>query len=76
MMYKCVQGFSIDKYDEHEMPMDDDVIFVERGSIWEESEYDKPSMSEHRLKREGQWLEISEERLNAQFIKLEKGASE
>lgn len=64
--YKCIQEFSVDKYDEDECLIENEVIVIPSDSVWESQAYS--SMSDIRLENdEVGWLEISKKTLEAYF---------
>lgn len=71
--YECVSTFYVPLIDEHEMEVENEEVEIEKGSLWEREE--KAWMSDVRLTNESDWLEITEENLEAYFTEL-KGADE
>ena len=75
--WKCIKSFSVTVYDEDEEIIEDengDIIEeqqVELGSEWIRDEDNVPSLSEIRLEKDSDWLEIDEETFENCFEKLE-----
>lgn len=66
--YRCIKGFSVSKYDEHECLIENEEMFVPVDSIWELCDFS--SLSDIRLDGESGWLEIDEETLKAYFVEI------
>jgi hypothetical protein len=67
--FKCIKGFVVDKYDEHEVLVENESFLVPIDSVWDLSEISH--MSEVRLESdEYGWLEITLEDLKECFIEI------
>ncbi|MEK3975535.1 hypothetical protein [Psychrobacillus sp. FSL K6-1267] len=67
--FKCIKGFVVDKYDEHEVPIENESFIVPVDSAWCLSEISY--MCEVRLESdEYGWLEITLEDLKECFIEI------
>ena len=72
-MYKCIKGFSLEKYDEDGFTVDGEYMVVNEGSIWH-----IPGDKNYRLidgdirleNDEDVWIEISNETLAESFEKI------
>lgn len=72
-VYRCTKAFSVDLYDDNECSIENEVLAVPEGSIWEYE--DDGSLSDirlYRVKENGSgrtysWLDIPEEALKQYF---------
>lgn len=73
--YTCVEGFSIEKWDDNGFPIDNEYVEVEKGSLWltpEEDENYRFIDGDIRLERTDslQWIEITKEHLEKHFKEI------
>ncbi|MEG0258451.1 MAG: hypothetical protein RR595_05685 [Lysinibacillus sp.] len=66
--YKCIKEFVLEKYDEHECPIENEHMVTPVDSIWELCDF--ASLSDIRLQGDLGWLEIDEETLKTHFEEI------
>lgn len=73
--YKCIKGFSVNKYDDAECLIEDERFKVPTNSLWyfEEDSY---SANDIRLESELGWLDISLEVLKERFEEIPRQQSD
>jgi len=72
-MYKCIKGFSIEKYDDDGFTIEGEYEVVEEGSIWhipEDKDY-RFLGGEIRLENNKlAWIELSKESIEKCFVRI------
>lgn len=66
--YKCIKELALEKYDEHECPIENEYKVIPVGSTWELCDF--ASLSDIRLQGDLGWLEIDERTLNTHFEEI------
>lgn len=71
-MYKCVNSFLVDKYNDDGFLVEGEYMTVEEGSLWESDESNDriTGCSVRLIGKDGDWLEIPSESLNEDFIEV------
>lgn len=71
-LYKCINGFTVEKYDDYGFAIDGEYLEIEEGSIWStDGDNCRVIDGEIRListkENVWEWLEISKETLKENF---------
>ena len=75
-MYKCIKGFSLERYDDDGFEVEGEYLTVEENSIWNVPEDTDCRFIGGEIRLENGdmgWLEISKDTLEEYFIDIRRG---